>query len=53
MVEHHILERMVKDIKILFAKEDSDEETKAIYLWDNKLGTVENAKQYLENEELN
>ena len=50
MVKSHILERMVHDIQWLL-KDDgapNSELANAVYLWDNKLGTVENGKQYHE-----
>ena len=51
IVEHHVLEQMVKDIKSLFAKDETVEEDGALYLWDNKQGTVENAKSYGKDED--
>lgn len=45
MVKNKTLECMVRDIKRLLSDNDSDEESE-IYLWDNKLGMVENAKSY-------
>ena len=50
MVKKHILERMVHDIQWLL-KDDGSTNTdlvNAVYLWDNKTGTVENGKQYHE-----
>lgn len=50
MVKSHILERMVHNIQWLL-KDDgapNSELANAVYLWDNKLGTVENGKQYHE-----
>ena len=45
--ELHLIERMVKDIKYLLSDESkSNEENDAVYLWDNKIGTVANAKSY-------
>lgn len=47
MVSNHILERMVKDIRWLFAEDEtSDSEASAVYLWDNLQGIVENARSY-------
>ena len=55
MVEHHILERMVHDIKFLLSEDgDSSElndhsekfDKEAVYLWDDRKGTVENGKSY-------
>ena len=44
MTEKHILERMVKDIRWLFQAEDEKKEdaVEAVYLWDDKEGTVRN-----------
>ena len=43
MVEHHILERMVHDIRWLLSDgEDPQEREETVYLWENKLGTVAN-----------
>ena len=55
MVEHHILERMVHDIKFLLSEdgdscEDNEDgenfDKEAVYLWDDRKGTVENGKSY-------
>lgn len=48
MRENHILERMVHDIRMLLAKdEDENKDQKdAVYLWDNRSGTVENGRSY-------
>lgn len=50
MVSAHILERMVHDIRWMFEKDDSnleqDEKAEAIYLWDDKVGTVANGRLY-------
>lgn len=47
MTELHLLERMVKDIKILLSTNDTDEEAvNAVYLWDDKEGQVENGVSY-------
>lgn len=41
MVEHHILERMVHDIRYLLLNADErEQEPEAVYLWDNKVGNV-------------
>lgn len=50
MVEHHILERMVHDIRWLLQDEDKPEEAaeEAVYLWDDRLGTVANGVSYFE-----
>lgn len=48
MVEHHILERMVHDIRYLLLNADErEQEPEAVYLWDNKVGTVANGINYL------
>lgn len=48
MVRQNILERMVRDIRWLFADKDEDmqEYTEAVYLWDNRVGQVANARSY-------
>lgn len=47
MVDARILERMVRDIRFLLSDEDTEPDIKnAVYLWDNKVGTVQNAKSY-------
>lgn len=46
MVQNHILERMVRDIKTLLSKNNEDVCEDAVYLWDNRLGTVENGRSY-------
>lgn len=50
MVQHHIPERMVQDIHILFqdVKQDVEEnpESNAVYLWDRQKGTVANGISY-------
>ena len=57
MTEKHILERMVKDIRWLFQDEDEEkgdmgkEDTgEAVYLWDDKEGTVGNGRSYGQEE---
>ena len=51
MVEHHILERMVHDIRyLLLTKEEQSEAEEAVYLWDNQLGTVANGINYFDQE---
>lgn len=51
MVEHHILERMVHDIRYLLLNADErEQEPEAVYLWDNKVGTVANGINYFEEE---
>ena len=52
MVEHHILERMVHDIRwLLLPDGEQPEEEEAVYLWDNEVGTVANGISYFETEE--
>lgn len=52
MVEHHILERMVHDIRYLLLSENEMSETEAaVYLWDAQLGTVANGINYFDEEE--
>ena len=48
MVQHHIMERIVRDIRILLAREDEQppHTENAVYLWDDKLGQVENGRSY-------
>ena len=50
MVEHHILERMVHDIRWLLQDEETSEEAaeEAVYLWDDRVGTVANGVNYFE-----
>ena len=50
MVMRHILERMVHDIQWRLKDTEPGEEKiqDAVYLWDNRLGTVANGKQYHE-----
>ena len=53
MVEHHILERMVHDIRWLLLPEEAsmqEEEQETVYLWDNQLGTVANGISYYDRE---
>ena len=52
MVEHHILERMVHDIRYLLLNTDEREpEPEVVYLWDDRIGTVANGINYFEKEE--
>ena len=52
MVEHHILERMVHDIRYLLLNTDEQEqEPEVVYLWDDRIGTVANGINYFEKEE--
>lgn len=46
MVKLHLLERMVHDIKYILNPEDTEDNEKVMYLWDNKVGTVDYGKQY-------
>ena len=47
MVQGHIMERMVRDIRTLLAAEDEDSSSEnAVYLWDDKQGVVENGRSY-------
>lgn len=50
VVEAHLLERMVADIKYLFKNDKSDgdleDDKEVLYLWDNRKGSVANGIQY-------
>lgn len=46
MARTRLLERMVHDIKCILNPEDINGEEKAMYLWDDKSGTVDYGKQY-------
>lgn len=47
MVSYHLMEKMVRDIQTLFAKDDEPiVEANAVYLWDDKVGQVENGRSY-------
>ena len=51
MVERHILERMVQDIRALLLPEgERDEQEEAVYLWDSRLGLVANGVNYAREE---
>ena len=51
-MEHHILERMVHDIRYLLLNTDAPEqEPEVVYLWDDRIGTVANGINYFEKEE--
>ena len=51
MVEHHILERMVHDIRwLLLPEEEPLEPEQVVYLWDDRMGTVANGINYFETE---
>jgi CRISPR-associated protein Cas1 len=59
MVSHHILERMVQDIRSLFDDADApetaqtEETAPALYLWDAQQGTVANGRSYGRSREEN
>ena len=47
MVQYHLMERMVRDIRTLFAQEgEAPTGENAVYLWDDKRGLVENGRSY-------
>lgn len=48
IVRVHLLEQMVHDIKHLLSEESEKTDEKAVYLWDNLKGEVENGRQYSE-----
>ena len=50
MVERHILERMVHDIRWLLQPEAEPAQEEAVYLWDNHLGKVANGINYFDVE---
>ena len=54
LVEKHILERMVRDIKYLLSDDAdvkyNDAPQEALYLWDDRKGSVSSGKAYSENE---
>ena len=49
MVKMNILKQMVHDIKSLLAQEGESEDSDAVYLWDNRVGEVENGRSYGED----
>ena len=52
MVQYHLMERMVRDIRTLFAQEgETPTGENAVYLWDDKRGLVENGRSYGAEEE--
>ena len=52
MVQYHLMERMVRDIRTLFAQEgEAPTGENAVYLWDDKRGLVENGRSYGAEEE--
>ena len=47
MVQHHLMERMVRDIRALLSDSDElSEEDNAVYLWDDRRGQVANGRLY-------
>ncbi len=53
MVENHILERMVHDIRaLLLPDEESEEKKYTLYLWDDRSGTVANGVNYGDEKEV-
>ena len=51
MVAHHILERMVHDIRwLLLPEEEQPQDEEAVYLWDNQVGRVANGISYFDKE---
>ncbi len=48
MVHAHLMERMVRDIRALFAREGepADNAADALYLWDDRQGRVETGRSY-------
>lgn len=52
MVQYHLMERIVRDIRTLFARETERAEfDDMVYLWDDKQGQVENGRSYGMGEE--
>lgn len=52
MVEHHILERMVKDIRWLLMGEEAQTDEDVVYLWDDRKNPVASGVSYQEGETL-
>lgn len=53
LVQNHIMERMVRDIRTLFSQGDEIQVGEnAVYLWDDKQGAVENGYSYGMEEEM-
>ena len=52
MVQYHLMERIVRDIRTLFARGDDSlaPAQDAVYLWDNRLGQVESGRSYDEED---
>ena len=48
IVDIHLLEKMVSDIKYLLLDEDANTENESVYFWDNLKGVVANGIQYRE-----
>lgn len=47
MVQYHLMERIVRDIRALFARETERAEfDDTVYLWDDRQGQVENGRSY-------
>ena len=47
MTDYHLMEKMVRDIQTLFARNGEPiVEANAVYLWDDKVGQVENGHSY-------
>jgi len=47
MTDYHLMEKMVRDIQTLFARDGEQiVEANAVYLWDDKVGQVENGHSY-------
>ena len=47
MVQYHLMERMVRDIRSLLLHGDGEPDGgDAVYLWDDKRGQVENGRSY-------
>ena len=46
MVQCHLMERMVRDIRTLLAREEENDSGDAVYLWDDKQGQVKNGRSY-------
>ena len=51
MTARHLLEQMVHDIKTLLTPDEPEGEEQVLYLWDDKLKTVEYGKQYCQGDE--
>ena len=51
IVSNHILERMVKDVRFLLAREGDNSEDDAVYLWNAQKGVVKNGTSYGDRED--